>query len=367
MLRATIILLLVSSLLTTTVWVLLIPYTQLASPIELGDAADKLPDKLVHLDADYHPETVKHLHWQDTYMELNVKARLGNQLFAYAALREFSTMKNSTPIIFPDYGDIAAIFKIKPRPYVQRDRSGFAQFTEMRRNISGTLAEIERLQPGNISFHGYFQSPKYFETVKREIRNEYVFVDVIATEAKEFLRSQIPKSWLGKEFIQVGIHVRRTDHVSYKFIEQLGFRFPPPSYFELAMAYFEERHSRVQFIVASDDPDWCRDFFRPFDKNVAFSTNHSAAVDLAIMASCSHSITTIGTFSWWAGWLCPGITIYYANYNKRPSWVSMVLNPSHYIPDDEYNHWIAMRREDDKNVFRKTIITEEEWEAINNI
>jgi len=50
---------------------------------------------------------------------------------------------------------------------------------------------------------------------------------------------------------------------------------------------------------------------------VAFSENHNAAEDLAILSSCDHTIMSVGTFGWWAGYLAGGIVVYYRNFPRK--------------------------------------------------
>ena len=52
-----------------------------------------------------------------------------------------------------------------------------------------------------------------------------------------------------------------------------------------------------------------------------------------LLATCNHSIITIGTFGWWAAWLAGGRVVYYGDFvNSKRSildhyphdWISMV-------------------------------------------
>ena len=52
----------------------------------------------------------------------------------------------------------------------------------------------------------------------------------------------------------------------------------------------------------------------------------------------SYCTLATGTFSWWAAWLADGITVYYANYPRRGSWLSKQVHKDDYYHPD----WIAL-------------------------
>jgi len=123
-----------------------------------------------------------------------------------------------------------------------------------------------------------------------------------------------------------------------------GYTTPDAHYFASAMRYFVDRFERVQFVVASNDVDWCRrnlDHFSTTQQrhvNVTYLRHQSRGHDFAVLASCQHSIMSTGTYGWWAAWLARGITIYYADWPRNgselaskfsredfflPSWIGM--------------------------------------------
>jgi len=106
------------------------------------------------------------------------------------------------------------------------------------------------------------------------------------------------------------------------------------------MTHFVRLFPRVQFLVASNDIRWCQQHvkFNSSGVNVTFSVGHSAGQDLALLASCNHTVMTTGTYSWWAAWLANGITVYYANYPRRGSWLSTKIDKNDYYHPD----WIGL-------------------------
>lgn len=85
------------------------------------------------------------------------------------------------------------------------------------------------------------------------------------------------------------------------------------TFYDRAMATFEAKYRGVVFVVVSDDLVWCTKAFQG-RRNVYISGSkrrNSPALDLAILASCNHSIFDYGTFGGWGALLAGGETIYY--------------------------------------------------------
>ena len=134
----------------------------------------------------------------------------------------------------------------------------------------------------------------------------------------------------------VGIHIRRGDMLLQRRLRE-GFEAMPSSYFRHAMDYFTSRHERVLFYVASIDMEWTRTWVR--GDHVIY-TEQTFDRDFAILMSCDHVITSIGTFSWWVGWLTKGTTIYYGVTPAEGTKAASAYRPDKiYPPDSKYQNW----------------------------
>jgi len=74
---------------------------------------------------------------------------------------------------------------------------------------------------------------------------------------------------------------------------------------------------------------------------VIFCEGKREEVDLALLSLADHSIITVGTFSWWAGWLAGGNVIYYGKFPRKDSRLSHAAFSTHlkdYYPQD----WIPL-------------------------
>jgi len=136
---------------------------------------------------------------------------------------------------------------------------------------------------GNVFFRGFFQSYKYFEHCKEEVKQVFKLDHISGYED------------------YVSIHVRRGDYVQH------SGSFPPITidYIESAISKLLPYIGLRKFLVFSDDIEWCK-------KNVTtpratsaieFSEGRNERDDLSLMASCGHHIIANSTFSWWAAYL----------------------------------------------------------------
>ena len=74
------------------------------------------------------------------------------------------------------------------------------------------------------------------------------------------------------------------------------------------------------------------------DTQVYILPKNSAAVDLAVLSSCDHTIMSSGTFSYWAAYLANGIATYYVKHPAPGSKLYKRCKPStHFLPQ-----WVAL-------------------------
>lgn len=173
---------------------------------------------------------------------------------------------------------------------------------------------------------GYYQSWKYFDTYRHTIQQLFRFKPQIHEEAKAFLAGSIAP-------IKIGIHVRKGDMSRNDFY----LRDPPLTYYQKAMDYFQDRYGSIQFIVASDDPDWCA--AQTIFAKAQILRHHTAPVDMAILSLCHHVIISRGSFGWWAAYLTGSAAVYFkdAFVMEHPENLGKVKLDDHYPPT-----WIGL-------------------------
>ena len=161
----------------------------------------------------------------------------------------------------------------------------------------------------------FVQDEKYFKKYEREIRELYS-VGIPPTQNR------------------VSIHVRRAknpidpNEPAYhenSFYVDLGHHLHEDmsdNYYVRAMALFPDE----EFIVFSDDIDWCKK--QPMFKDCLFA-HGTELEDLNQMASCKSNIIANSSFSWWAAFL-----------NKNPD--KIVIAPKQWFADINNEHLIGI-------------------------
>jgi len=139
---------------------------------------------------------------------------------------------------------------------------------------------------GNIFLVGFWQSWKYFEHCKEEVKKVFALPHV---EGYEHYCS---------------IHIRLGDY------KQHSGSFPPVTehYLLLAMMEIEREKPNSKYMVFSDGIDECKEIFRTnfsqeWNDRIYYSEGRNELQDLSLMASCGHHIIANSTFSWWAAYL----------------------------------------------------------------
>ena len=266
------------------------------------------------------------------------QGRLGNGMWQYCALLGLANMTNRIPILNSGYRDISQIFTLST-PIDNRinmiKTSVLYQQRQLFINVQETAQTLRNISE-NVTLRGYFQHFRFFASVSEKIRKEFRFRKNIKQQVSTFFKSV---NLTNKEITKVGIHIRRTDLNQARKIK-LGFGPPPTNYFRNAMGLFRSRYKNVYFVVCSDDIKWARKHLRGGD--ILFVTNNTPAVDMAILASCNHVIVSNGTFSWWVGWLCTGITVRYRWMPKYDSYMYNMTRGEYWPTNDTYNHYVAI-------------------------
>jgi len=169
--------------------------------------------------------------------------------------------------------------------------------------------------PDFTALNGYFQSDKYFRDYRKDILNIFSFRDEIKKIANDVLD-------VNGECIS--IHVRRGDYLQ----SQDYHPTQDVSYYLDAIKHFP---SDINFLVFSDDIEWCKENFT--EKSFIFIDSKNPYVDLYLMTKCSGHIISNSSFSWWGAWLSE-------SDNKKiispKKWFGPAINKN---PDDIYCEW----------------------------
>lgn len=232
---------------------------------------------------------------------------LGNQLFQFASIFGIAKLKNMRVIVGSD-SEINRAFKLTVE--VRQDMSAchtFKPLTEVKNcaydpNLENfNVTESLRLGP-------YLQSWKYFYNFSNDLRKELTFRDEIQAEVYQVISSVVKKfNYTSRRDVTlIGLHVRRGDMVGHPF----GYDVATPAYINTSVQYFLSRYKNPIFIISSQDNQWTKEHM-PNNTLVEYINHPNRDVIVAILSSCDHTITTVGSFGWWIGWLAGGEVTYY--------------------------------------------------------
>lgn len=243
---------------------------------------------------------------------LGNEGRLGNQLFQYAFIRGMAAKHGFDWMIpdkdatrFDNYG-LFDCFEL-----TGCNQTGDSQYPTIECRDTRFRADLYDEPRDDFNFSGTYQTEKYFENVKDELRVDLKFVDNYLTPCKEYIDS------IGGRENCIFLHVRRgnpniTGRRGEKWSYQMLQDIHPlckPEYYKEALKQFPEDKS---VIVVSDLIEWCKtqdwlegDRFHFSDSSLeVFGDGASVPyIDLCLMSLCGGAIIANSSLSWWGAWL----------------------------------------------------------------
>ena len=232
-----------------------------------------------------------------TFNNLGNLGRLANQMFQYASLKGIARKHGydyaippvdlfgqNDPLVKSDKLNIYDVFNIDKKNTINVVRNPMLQ--ERMHEFDKELFES---CPDNVDLYGYYQSPKYFDHIKDEIKSDFTFseeVESLCSEMFETIKD-------GKKVI--ALHIRRTDYTVNP-----NHPLQPMEYYELALKHFDKN---TNLLVFSDDPEWCQQQELFADDSIMISQGNDADIDLCLISKCNYHIIANSSFSWWGAWL----------------------------------------------------------------
>jgi hypothetical protein len=185
---------------------------------------------------------------------------------------------------------------------------------------------IQKRKGFNLYF-GFWQSEKYFLSIKDIIYNVFTFSSNISDKTKAILDNiQSTES--------VSIHIRRGDYLSKKYNSIYG-NICTLSYYEHAILRISDSVSNPVFFIFSDDIAWVKENIDiPYSTHIDWNLKEDSWQDMFLISKCKHNIIANSTFSWWGAWL-----------NKNPN--KIVITPQKFMnnfdtPDLIPSNWITL-------------------------
>jgi len=251
---------------------------------------------------------------------------LGNQLFQYATGRALAFQKQATLLLdhswyTQTYDDVTprelllselntkgSLISFQPkirRPKrIQRIAQTFWPinpfiFVEQAPyRFDPHLNKSPAFKQQNLYLMGYWQSYKYFESIKAILQSEISPKKAIDTHYQSYLQKI-------QSTTSAMVHVRRGDYVNLASAAKVH-GFIGLDYYLEGMKLLLGKNPETHFFVFSDDIDWAKENL-PYPERTTFvqSINSSDAViqELELMTHCQNHLIANSSLSWWAAWL----------------------------------------------------------------
>ena len=246
-----------------------------------------LPTKNVNLEKNVKCENRKFITtWDD--------GRLGNMMCAYATLFAYAKKFNLKPVITERLSKGLSMFpNLSYKDFHNKCEFQWTLFTtEEMKKVSND--EIEKIK--NVKISTFACEIEEFHQYRKDIFAEFQFDKKIEKKAENYLKEIQSENY-------VGIHVRRTDYISF-FKNKYNKSIPNLSYYKRAMQYFKQKYHNVTFVLISDDKKWCKKFIANNSRNVIVTPkDNSPELDLCIIKKCNDTIISVGTFGFWSAYL----------------------------------------------------------------
>ena len=258
---------------------------------------------------------------------VQIRSGLGNQMFQYAFYMALKRNRPDTKIdasIFryrPSHTgyELERLFSIQPEHCTIAERNLMADigkdpWSQLRRALGfkrQTVGEwitepdpakgwcSELLQAENSYLQGYWQSEKYFASVKEEVKQTFQFRLPMPSNAQKTAQE------IGS-VQSISVHIRRGDYLKKRRIAEVNIC--SENYYRRAVEYIQEHVDKPVFYVFSDDPQWApaQGIFPKGTVYVSGHTGKEAYLDMQLMSLCRHHIIANSSFSWWGAWLGQG-------------------------------------------------------------
>jgi len=144
---------------------------------------------------------------------------------------------------------------------------------------------------------GFYQSEKYFEDIKDEIRKEFTF-KIEFDEKNKQVADEIKNSK------SVSLHIRRGDYVSKKRYQNM-FAACSLDYYKNAVEIITKGQKDFKLFIFSDDIQWVKENLNlPYESvYIDFNKGADSFRDMQLMSLCKHNVIANSSFSWWGAWL----------------------------------------------------------------
>lgn len=148
----------------------------------------------------------------------------------------------------------------------------------------------------HLYLEGYWQSERYFSSIKGILRQEFHPHHISNTVGKLATTIEDKNS--------VSIHIRRGDYTTDPQVNAVH-GLCQVAYYKRAIEKISVNVDNPYYWVFSDDPEWAVKELFPRDEQYYCVSRLGLAAyeDMYLMSCCKHHIIANSSFSWWGAWL----------------------------------------------------------------
>ncbi|XP_050701779.1 galactoside alpha-(1,2)-fucosyltransferase 2-like isoform X29 [Eriocheir sinensis] len=283
-------------------------------------------------------------------MLFNNPGRLGNRLSSYAFALTFHAAHNATATTAVTRDSMNQLVALLDTAYLTLPVVDGNLIKEAKNKKAHVSVGIPSWKKNDMVSHlepAYQRGEKeYRESGKPKmyslkghhhtIRAAFRFKEDLKQKVAKFLEGVRQKRGR-RDITFVGFHIRRTD---YRRVIKSFFKCTSPlpglAFYQSAMNHYRATLRNPVFVVASDDLSYARQHLNT-STDVEFTDMKTAAEDMVLLGSCSHSIMTVGSFGFWASFFAGGQVVYplITNCTLKP-----FVHPDHLGPRG-YENWKA--------------------------
>lgn len=257
---------------------------------------------------------------------VKLQGGLGNQMFQYAIGRHLSIIHNTvlkldlsflndkTPRAnftirnfeldaynlvcdFSEYIGTEQFYGNNLLSKIRRKLGSLKQVNENGHQFNSKILELK----GNIYLNGYWQSEKYFKSIKSNLHSEFRLKNSLLDKLENDESLQ-PIKELINTTNSISVHFRRGDYVSDSVTNQFHGTCSI-NYYQEAIKLIASKIQNPHFFLFTDDPEWLTNqkIIEGFPSTITITSNMH--LDMYLMSLCKHNIIANSSFSWWGAWL----------------------------------------------------------------
>ena len=148
---------------------------------------------------------------------------------------------------------------------------------------------------GNEFVKGYFQTEKYFSSIREILLKQFTIKTAVSDSTKEYSKE------IHQHKNSCSLHIRRGDYITDKKANSVHGTCDL-NYYAAAIKLINEKFENTHFFVFSDDIAWTKENLQL--ENATYIDHKTIPhEDMFLMSLCKHNITANSSFSWWGAWL----------------------------------------------------------------